>query len=94
MKVLSFDNCYPLGVANYLTFTATDNDCCDSGDRIPAFFTNREGFLQLATQIDENGNFSEKSPPLEEDVWYNLEVEQFVENNQVSKCPKFSLNKG
>ena len=39
LKVLSFANCNPMGMANYLTFTATDSDCCNIGDRIPAFFT-------------------------------------------------------
>merc|ERR1712227_494473 len=82
LKILSFANCNPLGMANYLTFTATDNDCCDLGDRIPAFFTNSGGFLQLAMQINDNGNLVKSSPKLEENIWYNLEVEQFVENNK------------
>ena len=83
VKVLSFVNPYPFGVANYLTFTATGNDCCDIGDRIPAFFTNIGGFFQLATQINVNGNFTKMSPQLDENVWYNLEVEQLIENHQV-----------
>ena len=62
LKVLSFANCYPMGMANYLTFTATDSDCCNIGDRIPAFFTNNGGFLQLATQINNNGNHIKSSP--------------------------------
>ena len=70
-------------MANYLTFTATDNNCCDIGDRIPAFFTNSGGFLQLATQINNNGNVIKSSPKLEENVWYKLEVEQLLQNNQV-----------
>ena len=68
LKILSFANCYPDKMANYLTFTASDNDCCDIGDRIPAFFTNSGGFLQLAMQIGQNGNHVAKSPNLEENV--------------------------
>ena len=86
LKILSFANCNPLGMANYLTFTGTDNDCCYLGDRIPAFFTNSGGFLQLAMQISENGNLVKSSPKLEENIWYNLEVEQLVENQQVNMC--------
>ena len=83
LKVLSFSTCSPTNMANYLTFTATDNNCCDIGDRIPAFFTNSGGFLQLATQIDENGNLMERSPNLEENKWYQVEVEQFMEDQTV-----------
>ena len=85
LKVLSFATCSPEGVANYLTFTASDNDCCKIGDRIPAFFTNSGGFLQLATQINENGNLVKSSPQLEENIWYKVEVEQFMENKEVTK---------
>ena len=83
LKVFSFSTCSPTGMANYLTFTATDNNCCDIGDRIPAFFTNSGGFLQLATQIDETGNLMERSPQLEENKWYKVEVEQWFEDEKV-----------
>jgi len=82
LKILSFANCNPDKMANYLTFTATDNNCCEIGDRVPAFFTNSGGFLQLATQIDENGNHIARSPNLEENVWYSVEVEQFFEDHE------------
>ena len=81
LKVLSFSSCSPTKMANYLSFTATDNNCCDIGDRIPAFFTNSGGFLQLATQINENGNLVERSPRLEENIWYKVEVEQFFDDH-------------
>jgi len=82
LKVVSFTTCNPMEMANYLTFTATDNNCCDIGDRIPAFFTNSGGFLQLAMQINHDGNVIKSSPKLEENVWYKLEVEQLIQNNQ------------
>jgi len=82
LKVLSFSTCNPMEMANYLTFTATDLNCCGIGDRIPAFFTNRGGFLQVATQINNNENVIKSSPKLEENVWYKLEVEQLIQNNQ------------
>ena len=83
LMILSFANCNPDKMANYLTFTSSDNDCCDIGDRIPAFFTNSGGFLQLAMQIGQNGNHVAKSPNLEENVWYEVEVEQFFQDQEV-----------
>ena len=83
VKILSFSSDNRMGMSNYLTFTATDNACCDVGDRIPAFFTNSDRTLQLATQINDNGNLIKSSPQLEENTWYNLEVEQLLENEQV-----------
>ena len=91
LKILSFANCNPDKMANYLTFTATDNICCEIGDRIPAFFTNSGGFLQLATQIDENGNHIAKSPNLEENVWYRVEVEQFLQDEEA--CFEYNFYK-
>ena len=70
-------------MANYLTFTATDSNCCDIGDRIPAFFVNSGGFLQLATQINSNRNHIAMSPNLEVNVWYTVEVEQFFQDYEV-----------
>ena len=81
LKILSFANCHPLGMANYLTFTSTDSDCCNIGDRIPAFFTNNGGFLQLVTQINNNGNHIKSSPKLQENIWYKIDVEQLLKDN-------------
>ena len=83
LKILSFANCNPDKMANYLTFTASDNDCCGIGDRIPAFFTNSGGFLQLAMQINQNGNNIARSPKLDENVWYKVEVEQSLQGYEV-----------
>ena len=41
---------------NIFRFTATDVDCCNVGDRIPALFTNSGDFLYLCTNIDDNGD--------------------------------------
>ena len=61
LKVLSFATCNPMAMANYLTFTATGNDCCEIGDRIPAFFTNKGSLhkmLELLIQSNAMGSLT------------------------------------
>ena len=83
LNIQSFANCNPDKMANLLTVTATDNDCCEIGDRVPAFFINSGGFLQLANHIDDNGNKIDHSPGLTENHWYTVEVEQYLYHNEV-----------
>ena len=83
VNILSFSNCNPDKMANLLTFTATDNDCCEIGDRVPALFINSQGFLQVANHIDEDGNWIDRSPHLNQNQWYMIEVEQYIEHNEV-----------
>ena len=70
-------------LAEVLRFTTTDNDCCAIGDRIPAIFTHRRGFLQVATHIGADGN-KKKNFRLDEKTWYTLEIKQYRKNNKVS----------
>ena len=66
-----------------LRFTRTNNNCCGIGDRIPAIFTNKGGFLQIGTQIDNAGN-KWKNVNLIEKRWHRLELVQFLQNNKVT----------
>ena len=70
--------------AELLRFTSTDNNCCAMGDRVPAIFTNKGGFIQVATQLGDNAN-RWRNVFLEEKTWYTLEILQFFQNNKVSK---------
>ena len=70
-------------LAEVLRFTTTDNDCCAIGDRIPAIFTTRRGFLQVTTHVGANGN-KKKNFRLNEKTWYTLEIKQYRKNNKVS----------
>ena len=45
------------GWSELLRFTATENDCCFAGDRIPAIFVNSDGNIYLTSQVGTNGNF-------------------------------------
>ena len=69
--------------AELLRFTSTDNNCCAMGDRVPAIFTNKGGFIQVATQLGDNAN-RWRNVFLEEKTWYTLEILQFFQNNKVS----------
>ena len=84
LLITSFDgdNLFKGKWAELLRFTNTDNNCCRMGDRIPAIFTNINGFIQVATQIDNKGN-RWKNINLDENVWYNLEILQSVQNSKV-----------
>ena len=53
------------------------------GDRVPAIFTNKGGFIQVASQLGDNGN-RWRNVFLEEKTWYSLEILQFFQNNKVS----------
>ena len=61
--------------AELIRFSSRDGNCCAVGNRIPAIFTDRGGFLQVATQIGTNGN-KWKNVKLNEKIWYSLELIQ------------------
>ena len=65
-------------------FTSRDGNCCAVGDRIPAIFTDKRGFIQVATQIGNAGN-KWKNVNLNEKIWYRVELVQRVfSNNKVT----------
>ena len=68
--------------AELLRFTTTENNCCSIGSRIPAIFTNKGGFIQVATQINSNGN-NWKNVNLNEKTWHDFELVQYAEGNKV-----------
>ena len=80
--------------AELLRFTSTDNNCCAIGDRIPAIFANKGGFIQVATQLWRKGN-RWKNINLDVQTWYNIEMKQFSQNNKVDiqQMTKIYLNK-
>ena len=69
--------------AELLRFTATENNCCGIGDRIPAIFTVKGGFIQVATNINNQGN-RVKNVNLNEKTWYKFELMQYIQNNKVT----------
>ena len=64
-------------LAELLRFTSGDGNCCAVGFRIPAIFTHKRGFIQVATQVGGAGN-KVKNVNLDEKKWYRVELVQRV----------------
>ena len=70
--------------AELLRFTTTENNCCSIGSRIPAIFTNKGGFIQVATQLGNSGNnWKNVNSVNQEKTWYRLEILQYAKNDKV-----------
>ena len=70
------------GYAELLRLTTTEADCCSIGDRIPAIFTHKDGYLHIATQIGTNGN-EVRNVNLVKRNWHQLELVQHVQSGKV-----------
>jgi len=64
------------GWTELLKVTATGNDCCSPGDRIPAVYVNKGGYIHVATQIGTNGN-SYKNINVKPKTWTKVEIKQY-----------------
>ena len=70
------------GFCEFLRFSATGNDCCSPGDRIPAIFTNKNGWVKVTSYVDgKNYDFRRITLPVK--TWINIVVKQFPENGKV-----------
>ena len=69
-------------LAELLRFTSREGNCCVIGDRIPAVFTNKRGFIQVATQIGTQGN-KWRNVKLNKKTWHRLDILQYTWNNKV-----------
>ena len=67
--------------AELLRLTSRDGNCCAVGDRIPAIFTDKRGFIQVATHIGNAGN-KVKIVNLNKKTWYRVELVQRVFSNK------------
>ena len=77
-------------LAELLRLTTTDGNCCRIGDRIPAIFTDKRGFIQVATQIGTHNN-KLKNVNLKEKTWYRLDLMQYAWNSKVRVAISFIL---
>ena len=70
------------GWSELLRFTATENDCCFAGDRIPAIFVNSAGYIHLTSQVGTNGNFY-RNADIKLKTWIKVEIKQYPKNGKV-----------
>ena len=70
------------GWTELLRFTATNKDCCSAGDRIPAIFAHKNGFIHVTSQVGTNGN-AYKNFNIKTQTWTKVEIKQYQENGKV-----------
>ena len=63
-------------------FTATEIDCCSAGNRIPALFVNKAGFIYATSQVGSDGDFH-KSFNIKPKTWTMVQIKQYPENGKV-----------
>ena len=70
--------------ADILFVTSTMNQCCNIGDRIPALFAHKDGYIKTSTQIGNKGAKSFEHAPLDVTTWYAVELLQHLEEDKVT----------
>ena len=84
MKINSFPtgSSGPGAWGEVLRVTSTDNNVGRIGDRFPAFFLNKAGYVYICTAIGSNADHC-KSINMNEGTWYKLDLRQIEENSKV-----------
>ena len=59
-----------------LRFTATEEDCCSAGDRIPALFVNKAGYIYATSQVGSRGDYH-KPFYIQPKTWTKVEIKQY-----------------
>ena len=70
------------GWSELLRFTATNKNHGSAGDRIPAIFANKAGFIHVTSQVGTNGN-AYKNFNIKTKTWTKVEIKQYKENGKV-----------
>ena len=70
------------GWTELLRFTATNKDMGSAGDRIPAIFVNKNGYIHVVSQIGTNAN-ANKNINIKTKTWTKVEIKQYQENGKV-----------
>ena len=78
------------GWTELFRFTATEKDCCSTGDRIPALFVNQGGFIYATSQVGSNGDFH-KAFNIPPKTWTMVQIKQYPENGKVIKNCVFNF---
>ena len=68
--------------AEILRFTNTTNNRDNLGDRLPAVFTHKDGYIIVASQIGDDNNYLIGGHiHLKKKTWHKLEITQFSKNS-------------
>ena len=78
----SFTSSNTGGWSELLRFTSTDKDAGSAGDRIPAIFANKNGYIHVTSQVGTNGN-ANKNFNIKTQTWTKVEIKQYQENAKV-----------
>ena len=70
------------GWSEILRFTSTNQNCCSAGDRIPAIFANKNGYIYVVSQVGTNANAA-KAFKIKTKTWTKVEIKQYEENGEV-----------
>ena len=70
------------GWTELLRFTATNKDCCSAGDRMPAIFANKNGYISVRSQVGTNGD-AHKNFNIPTQTWTKVEIKQYLVNDEV-----------
>ena len=70
------------GWTELLRFTATNKDMGSAGDRIPAIFAHKDGYIGVRSQVGTNANAA-KNFNIKTQTWTKVEIKQYQENGKV-----------
>ena len=70
------------GYFELLRFTNTKNDYGNPGDRIPALFVNKAGYIYASSQVGSNPDVSIIFD-IKAKTWTNVEIKQYLKNGKV-----------
>ena len=68
------------GWSSIIRFTATDSNCCNNGDRVPAISYHSDGYLNIASSVNNNGNYW-LNYKIDLKKWYHIEIVQAMNKN-------------
>ena len=60
------------------------------GDRIPAIFMNKKGFLLFSSSVNRNRNYNFKPYSIKLKKWYSIALAQTWENGKVRETENFN----
>ena len=82
MWIESYNEGNQNGFSEFFRGSTTGNDGYSPGDRIPAIFTNKNEFIQVAFNVGTSGQFYKNfNKPVK--TWINIVVKQYLENDKV-----------